>query len=214
MIEPIPDLTEEEIIHRLEQVSIESTGVPYAESPYLSQMLPDPPRPAAVLIPLLRQDGAWFILYTRRTATLAEHSGQVAFPGGRADEGDPDPETTALREAYEEIGMQPARVRVLGRLDDFVTVTNYRVTPVVGVIPWPYILHLELEEVSRAFTIPINWLANPANYEIRLRTLPAPYAPVRVIYFQPYDGEVLWGASARFTLALLKILWPERKQLI
>jgi hypothetical protein len=73
-------------------------------------------------------------------------------------------------------------------------------------MPWPYRLRLASQEVSRAFTVPLAWLADPANHEVRLRALPPPYAPVPVIYFHPYDGEVLWGASARFTLALLEIL--------
>jgi hypothetical protein len=89
---------------------------------------------------------------------------------------------------------------------DYLTVTNYRVTPVVGVIPWPYPFRIASEEVSRVFTIPLTWLENPANHEERLRQLPAPHAPVPVIYFHPYDGEVLWGASARFTLFLINIL--------
>ncbi|HEX7972912.1 MAG TPA: CoA pyrophosphatase [Anaerolineales bacterium] len=118
----------------------------------------------------------------------------------------PDPETTALREAREEIGLEPGSVRLLGRLPTYLTVTNYSVTPVVGAIPWPFPMRISPEEVARVFTIPLDWLANPANHEARLRELPAPYEPVPVIYFQPYDGEVLWGASARFTLALLKAI--------
>ena len=90
-----------------------------------------------MLIPFLRIEQAWHLLFTRRNSALPEHSGQVAFPGGRADPDDPDLETTALREAYEEIGLLPADVRILGRLYDFLTITNYLVTPIVGVIPWP-----------------------------------------------------------------------------
>jgi hypothetical protein len=77
---------------------------------------------------------------------------------------------------------------------------------VVGVIPWPYLFRLAVDEVSRVFTIPLQWLAEPANYELRERILPDPYPPVSVIYYRPYDGEVLWGASARFTLALIDAL--------
>lgn len=176
------------------------------EVPFPSGLHQGEPRSAAVLIPLLRKENVWHVLLTRRTDTLPEHSGQVAFPGGRVESGDINPEDTALREAREEIGLKPTDVQVLGRLNDFVTITNYRVTPVVGVIPWPFSLHLEKREVSRVFTIPLEWLADPANREEQLRSLPPPYPPVTVIYFHPYDNEILWGASARFTVTLLKIL--------
>jgi 8-oxo-dGTP pyrophosphatase MutT (NUDIX family) len=203
---PRLNLSEEEIARRLAIARRPPTHPPFSEHPYPAEHFPQAPRPAAVLIPLLRQENSWHILFTRRTATLAEHSGQVAYPGGRSDPVDLKPEITALREAWEEIGLEPGDVRVLGLLNDFLTITNYRVTPVVGVIPWPYPLRLADDEVSRAFTIPLDWLANPANYEEHQRTLPAPYQPVSVFYFHPYDNEVLWGASARFTLELVDVL--------
>ena len=137
---------------------------------------------------------------------LAEHSGQVAFPGGRSEPGDRSPEATALREAHEEIGLPPGEVHILGRLNDFITITNYAVTPVVGHIPWPFDLAIQTEEVSRVFTIPLEWLSDPLHHEVRKRSLKPLSGHVDVIYFQPYDGELLWGATARFTLTLLKIL--------
>lgn len=202
----LSDWSEADIALRLAQALDRAGGTAHPEFAELTEFLPGPPRLAAVLIPFLRKVDGWHVLFTRRNADLPEHSGQVAFPGGRADPEDAFPEGTALREAHEEIGLDPAEVRILGRLRDFLTITNYRVTPVVGVMPWPYRLHLASQEVSRAFTIPLAWLANPANHEVRRRALPPPYAPVPVIYFHPYDGEVLWGASARFTLALIEIL--------
>jgi 8-oxo-dGTP pyrophosphatase MutT (NUDIX family) len=176
------------------------------EFPALAGLVKGPPRPAAVLAPLLRLDGEWHVLYTRRNANLPEHSGQVAFPGGRADPGDPSPEATALREAQEEIGLAPSDVRILGRLRQYLTITNYRITPVVGVMPWPYVFTPAEIEVSRIFTMPLTWLADPANHEERQRILPEPHPPVGVIYFKEYDGEVLWGATARMTLQLIKSL--------
>jgi 8-oxo-dGTP pyrophosphatase MutT (NUDIX family) len=200
------DLSEAEIARRLAQALRKNPDLDQPELPALQGVLNGPPRPAAVLIPFLRQDGKWRLLFTRRNARLPEHSGQVAFPGGRSDPQDQSIEQTALRETFEEIGVQPQDVRVLGRLGNYITITNYRVTPVVGVIPWPYRLHLAPEEVSRVFTIPLDWLANPANYEERHRMLPEPFGRVQVIFYKPYDGETLWGASARFTLALLASL--------
>jgi len=176
------------------------------EFPSIPEILTGEPKPAAVLIPLLIDKGAWHILFTRRNADLPEHSGQVAFPGGRADPGDSSLEATALREAWEETGILPEDVKILGKLPKFLTITNYLVQPFIGQIPWPYPLRPARDEVSRIFSIPLNWLADPRNYEERQRSLPAPFAPVSVIYFKEYDGELLWGASARFTVTFLNIL--------
>jgi 8-oxo-dGTP pyrophosphatase MutT (NUDIX family) len=202
-----PDLSEAEISARLKRAYQSANPRPdFSESTYPSELLPDAPRPAAVLVPLLRVAEEWHILFTRRNSTLAEHSGQVAFPGGRSEPGDASPEATALREAYEEIGLAPEDVRILGRLNDFITITNYAVTPVVSRIRWPYEFTIQTEEVSRVFTIPMAWLGDSHHYEVRRRSLPSLGRHVDVVYFQTYDGELLWGATARFTLTLLKIL--------
>ena len=199
----ILELSEAQITQRL-GVAIANNPPPEHEE--LHRYFPGELRPAAVLIPFLKKDNDWHVLFTRRNDGLAEHSGQVAFPGGRADPLDASPEQTALREAQEEIGVNPADVQILGRLRQSITITHYLVTPVVGVIPWPYALRLEPNEVSRVFTIPLDWLADPANRIERWRDLPAPLNRVSVIYYNTYDGEVLWGASARFTLNLLETL--------
>jgi 8-oxo-dGTP pyrophosphatase MutT (NUDIX family) len=202
----ISQLGREEITQRLKRALANGKQELHLEFPALPQFLTSPPKPAAVLIPFISKPEGWQILFTRRHSDLPEHSGQVAFPGGRADPEDTSPEQTALRETYEEIGVRPQDVVILGRLQDYLTVTNYRVTPVVGVIPWPYPLRPAVEEVSRVFTIPLDWLARAENHEERQRLLPPPYAPAQVVYFQPYDGEVLWGASARMTLNLIRAL--------
>lgn len=164
------------------------------------------PRPAAVLIPFLQVDASWHILYTRRTDTVADHKGQVAFPGGRSDPDDLNPKFTALREAEEEIGLHREDVRILGSLKQLPTSSGYCITPVVGRIPWPYPLHLAKDEVKRVFTIPLTWLAEPEHHEIRFRKLPGSDVLHPVIYFQHYDGELLWGISAEITINLLRAL--------
>src|ERR1041384_728612 len=119
---------------------------------------------AAVLVPLIWENEEWHLLYTRRTDRVESHKGQVSFPGGACDEGETTPEQTALREAEEEIGLNPDHVRVLGRLVNMITVSNFRVTPVVGVIKkWPTVFRVGEHEVARIFTIPLGWLANSSN---------------------------------------------------
>jgi 8-oxo-dGTP pyrophosphatase MutT (NUDIX family) len=161
---------------------------------------------AAVLIPLIRWREAWHLVLTRRTQTVEHHKGQVSFPGGGCDLGDATPEATALREAEEEIGVKPQDVRLLGRLNDYLTITRYRVTPVVGVMPWPYSLRLEPAEVGRVFTLPLDWVADPDNWDEQNMTPDGVRRPFPVIRYHLYDGEMLWGASARMTHNLLQVL--------
>ncbi len=157
---------------------------------------------AAVLVPLVWQDEEWHLLFTCRTDRVESHKGQVSFPGGACDEGETTPEQTALREAEEEIGLQPNDVKVLGRLANLITISYFRVTPVVGVVKWPTVFRLGEHEVARVFTIPLAWLANETNrwqFEIPGRNR-------SVIAYHPYDGELLWGATARMTVDFLKVL--------
>jgi len=157
---------------------------------------------AAVLIPLAWHGNEWHVIFTRRTDKVESHKGQVSFPGGACDEGETTPEQTALREAEEEIGLDPADVRVLGRLANLITITYFRVTPVVGVIKWPNVFRVGEHEVARVFTIPLAWLANPMNrWEFEMPALKR-----SLIAYHPYDGELLWGATARMTVDFLKVL--------
>ena len=162
-------------------------------------------RRAAVLVPLLKTASGWDVLFIVRTHTVAEHKGQVAFPGGTMDPEDISLADTALREAQEEVGLNPANVRILGSLPDFYTISNYLITPFVGVIDWPFKILPSLEEVSRVFTIPLVWLAAPIHYEERPYIRPESVYE-NVIFYQPYDGEILWGATARIMLTFLEIL--------
>ncbi len=164
-------------------------------------------RPAAVLVPLYVEDGEWHVLLTQRTDLVEHHKGQVAFPGGRVDADDADRVQTALREAEEEIGLKPEDVTVLGQLDELFTVTQYRITPVVGVLPWPYRFVLSTVELSEAFGVPLRWLADPANLETQYREpiVPGPRIPVYYFY---YEGRVIWGATARMLLNLLEVVKP------
>jgi 8-oxo-dGTP pyrophosphatase MutT (NUDIX family) len=161
-------------------------------------------RRAAVLIPLVWENDDWSVLLTARTEFVEDHKGQVAFPGGAMELSDTGAEQAALREAEEEIGLPPAGVKVLGSLPTYLTVSNYLVTPVVAAVPWPFPLRLQTSEVSRAFTIPLAFLIRPENHSERITEIRGQKIPI--IYFEAWQGEVLWGISARMMLALLDAL--------
>ena len=161
-----------------------------------------PPKCAAVLIPLTFYAEEWHLLFTRRADALNDHSGQVSFPGGHCDPADETLEKTALREADEEIGLKAKDIQILGRINEVRTVTNYQITPIVGVFPWAYAFFVSTGEVARVFTMPMNWLADSKNYW----QFQHPIAKHPTIAYHPFDGELLWGATARITVNFLKTI--------
>lgn len=190
----LDNLSEDDIRNRLERLQPVAIPMEPADGSY---------RKAAVLMPLIRIEDEWHLLFIRRTNTVQDHKGQVAFPGGSWEKTDLSLELTALRETHEEIGLASQNVNVLGKLGSMLTVTHYLVSAFVGVIPSCVTLTPEPEEVSRIFTIPLHWLADSTNREERDHFY---QTWRRVIYFQAYDGEVLWGASAALTVRLIEAL--------
>jgi 8-oxo-dGTP pyrophosphatase MutT (NUDIX family) len=179
----------------------------------------DTPRPwgnslrkAAVLIPLIQENGQWHLLFIHRTETVRTHKGQVAFPGGLVEAGDQSPEMTAARETCEEIGVSMKHIHFLGRMEDMPTsVTGFQITPVVGKIEWPVRINLSPDEVSRVFSIPLLWLSDVRH----LIEKPMVFLDGRieqVIFYEPYHGEVLWGVTARMTMKFLRSLGLINKQ--
>jgi len=163
-------------------------------------------RPAAVLVPLYQHNSEWHLLFTRRTDSVDEHKGQVSFPGGKIDPDDPSPTAAALREAEEEIGLRRDHVTVIGHLDTLLTSTQWHITPTVGVFPHPYEFVINPEECSAVFGVPLSWLANPANVELRYRQLPVGGPPIPVYYYREWEGHIIWGATARMTRMLLAVI--------
>lgn len=171
---------------------------------------------AAVLIPLVRHMGQWQVLFIRRANNDRDrHSGQVAFPGGRLEQSDSSHVAAALRETHEEIGIASSRIDVLGRIHPYITVSDYQVTPVVGIVQWPSTLRLQSSEVARTFLIPLEWLKKRENFTFRSRdemdTRSAQRHPI--IVYEEFDGETLWGATARMTLNFLKAVDEGKIQL-
>jgi 8-oxo-dGTP pyrophosphatase MutT (NUDIX family) len=189
----------EDIRQRLLQTSTDSTSdIPYKnEGIKLKQ--------AAVLVPFVKVDQSWHLLFIQRAVHEKDrHSGQVAFAGGKREEDDIDLQATALREAHEEVGIHPNDVTVIGELSHHYSISDFQITPVVATVAWPYELTLQSSEVAATFTIPLQWLANPENYEIKQREFNGQMHPV--IYFKEYEGYLLWGATARMTVSLIALL--------
>jgi 8-oxo-dGTP pyrophosphatase MutT (NUDIX family) len=173
-----------------------------------------PPEPgiqsSAVLVPLLKEEAVWKLLFTRRSEQLAEHGGQVSFPGGRAEAGDSGPLQTALREACEEVGISAEDVRPLGILDSAGTRTGFRIWPVACILKWPVKLTLSIPEVREVFFVPVEWLMQPGKFHWRNVESANGGALHRALFFEPFEGQVIWGATAAITVRLMDFLRGER----
>ena len=164
---------------------------------------PGPHTPAAVLVPLVMHGAELTVLLTQRTQHLADHPGQVAFPGGRVEPGDPDPIHTALRETEEEVGLPPDHVSVIGRLDTYVTGTGYEITPIVGLVRAPYPVHPDPFEVADVFEVPLAFVIDVRNHERRSREVKG---RTRNFYVLPFPGRYIWGATAGMLVNLAEVL--------
>jgi 8-oxo-dGTP pyrophosphatase MutT (NUDIX family) len=158
---------------------------------------------AAVLVPIVDHASGLTVIFTKRTSHLKAHSGQVSFPGGRAEPEDPTPEFTALREAHEEIGLAGERVEVLARLPEYHTRTGFRVTPVVGLVTPPLALVPDPREVEEVFEVPLAFLLDPGNHRRETRELQG-----RTVgyYAMRYGVHTIWGATAGMVMNLYRHL--------
>ena len=160
-------------------------------------------RHASVLVPLVEREGGMTVIFTQRTAHLAAHAGQISFPGGGMEPSDDDAVATALRETQEEIGLEPERVEIAGRLDTYVTRTGFEITPVVGFIRPPFILNPDPFEVAEVFEVPLVFLLDPANHRRHSDVINGRH---RNYYSMPYEGRNIWGATAGMLYALYRAL--------
>lgn len=171
------------------------------EMPTLEAPPPDAPplKDAAVLVALVERPAGLSVILTRRSDTLRNHTGQVALPGGRCDPGE-TPWVTALREAHEEIGLDPSHVALAGLSTPYRTGTGYHVTPVVGFVTPPFELSPNPDEVADIFETPFLFLMDPANYEQRQGRTPA--GDERRFYALTWEDRLVWGATAGMLRAL------------
>ena len=160
---------------------------------------------AAVLILIHPNDGEPHVVFTERTVHVEHHKGQMSFPGGACDDIDDCSETTAIRETWEEIGVVGEHVRIIGSLDDMITISNFRVTPWVGVLeseaPYPY--KINEHEVVRVVEVPLSFLLEEGNMELEVRQHQG--REVLVPAFS-YNGHRIWGATARMLHQLIELL--------
>ncbi len=158
---------------------------------------------AAVLVPIVAHPAELTVLFTQRTSQLRSHSGQVSFPGGRAEPEDASPELTALREAEEEIGLPAERVEIVARLPDYLTRTGFRVTPVVGLLTPPLELAPDPREVEEVFEVPLAFLLDARNHLRETRELRGETVGYYVIQ---YGKRRIWGATAGMLVNLYRML--------
>ena len=158
-----------------------------------------------MLIPIFYKNGEPYLLLTLRTETVASHKGQISFPGGTRDDGDRDLLTTALRETFEEVGIRPEDVEVLGELDDLLAVTNFVVTPFVGVFPYPYDFKVSTEEIAELIEIPLSFFADPRNRRVEERLY---RGRMVTVYFYDYGKYTVWGVTARILKGFVDLCFP------
>lgn len=159
--------------------------------------------PAGVLIPVMHRDDALTVLLTQRAADLKHHAGQISFPGGRMERHDPDVRATALRETYEEVGIHPDRVEVIGYLESMPTITGFAVTPIVGLVPGDIELVIDRTEVEYTFEVPLDWLLDARNDRVVDREMHG--RVFRMIEFH-FEGQRIWGATAMMLVRLREYL--------
>ncbi len=158
---------------------------------------------AAVLVPLFKKGEDCHLLFTKRSDRVKYHKGEISFPGGVVDEEDLELINTALREAHEEIGLKKSDVQIVGILDDIVTITQFIVTPIVGLFPYPYPFNVSEVEIAELIEVPLSFLLDEASFSEReiIRG-----GQREVVYAYQYGKHIIWGATARILKQFLELI--------
>ena len=183
---------------------VDADAVVGAEEADLALELNEKLIPAAVLVPLIARSGGVTVLLTKRTDHLADHPGQISFPGGRIEAVDGDARAASLRELEEETGIAADRVRILGQIEDHATVTGFLVTPVIGLVTPPIEIRPDPHEVAEVFECPLSFALDPANFR---RDTGMRDGRRRHFYELIFEDRRIWGFTARILVRLSGLLW-------
>jgi 8-oxo-dGTP pyrophosphatase MutT (NUDIX family) len=179
-------------------------GLTAEASRAFERFVPEVLVPAAVLMPIVLREPSPTVLFTQRASALKHHAGQISFPGGRLETSDTSPIAAALREAQEEVGLDPAFVTVIGFLPDHVIGTGFRVTPVVAFVRPGFALIPDAREVEETFEVPLDYLFDPANFRPRMRQY-VPDLPAVQLNDIPVGERNIWGATAGMLMSLYRL---------
>jgi 8-oxo-dGTP pyrophosphatase MutT (NUDIX family) len=179
---------------------------------HLRQVLPEPDfsleesgNPAAVLIPLMNYPDTLKILLTERAHHLRHHPGQVSFPGGKVETSDLNIESTALREAYEEVALPPNKVEIIGSLPIYRTISGFTIKPILGLVEPDFTPSLDANEVASVFEIPLNYALDQKHHLVYFSHYNGARHP---IYFIPWRDRMIWGATASIIRTLSNHIHP------
>jgi len=163
---------------------------------------------AAVLVPLFKKGDGCHLLFTKRSDQVKHHKGEISFPGGVVDEEDLELINTALREADEEIGLKKSDVQILGILDDIVTITQFIVTPIVGLFPYPYPFKVSEVEIAELIEVPLSSLLREKSFSEKEMIRGG---QKEIVYAYQYEKHIIWGATARILKQFLDLILSARK---
>lgn len=178
-------------------------GIDAEGSRRFQRHFPTDPVAAAVLVALVDRPEGLTVLLTERASQLAKHAAQISFPGGRLEPSDPDVASAALREAQEEIGLDPSHVRVIGYLPDHLVISGFRVTPVLSLVTPPFLLTPNPEEVAEVFEVPVSHIFDRGNHKARLRRVGDEDL---LLYDIPWERHSIWGATAGMLLTFVRMV--------
>jgi len=162
---------------------------------------------AAVLVPLFKKGEDCHLLFTKRSEEVKYHKGEISFPGGVADEEDSELINTALREAFEEIGLKENDVQIIGLLDDIVTITEFIVTPIVGLFPYPYPFKVSEVEIAELIEVPLSFLLEEGRFS---ESEIFRGGQNEIVYAYQYEKHIIWGATARILKQFLDLIISSR----